>query len=267
MKIARSTFYYCNKTSNSKKQKDKVVLDLLYKLPANILRQRGSKTKTMELRKQFGFFANHKRIARICSKYGLLATNRCKKFPNDYYVKQKENNENLPKNILNRNFISAVPLKKICTDVSFFRTTEGWLYLSLAIDLYNSKVVAYKISKHNDEKLAHKTLDQLLKLGDLTGTLLHSDQGSIYTAKEYRKRLKENGIRQSMSRRGNCWDNACNERFFGTLKVESGFNDLLKTGLLSYKKTEELIDNFINYYNNERIQKKLGWKTPSEFTK
>ena len=70
-----------------------------------------------------------------------------------------------------------------------------------------------------------------------------------------------------MSRRGNCWDNACNERFFGTLKVESGFNDLLKTGLLSFKKTEELIDNFINYYNNERIQKKLGWKTPSEFTK
>ena len=103
-------------------------------------------------------------------------------------MKQKENNENLPKNILNRNFISAAP-------------------------------------------------------------------------------LKENGIRQSMSRRGNCWDNACNERFFGTLKVESGFNDLLKTGLLSYKKTEELIDNFINYYNNERIQKKLGWKTPSEFTK
>lgn len=80
-------------------------------------------------------------------------------------MKQKENNENLPKNILNRNFISAAPLKKICTDVNFFRTTEGWLYLSLAIDLYNSKVVAYKISKHNDEKLAHKTLVQLLKLG------------------------------------------------------------------------------------------------------
>ena len=119
----------------------------------------------------------------ICSKYGLLATNRCKKFPNDYYVKQKENNENLPKNILNRNFISAAPLKK-------------------------------------------------------------------------------NGIRQSMSRRGNCWDNACNERFFGTLKVESGFNDLLKTGLLSYKKIEELIDNFINYYNNERIQKNLAGKLP-----
>ena len=79
------------------------------------------------------------------------------------------------------------------------------------------------------------------------------------------KRLKENGIVQSMSRKGNCWDNACMEHFFGTLKVESGYDDLLKSGkLLSYKKTKKLIDDFIEYYNNERMQQNLGWKTPSE---
>ena len=67
-----------------------------------------------------------------------------------------------------------------------------------------------------------------------------------------------------MSRKGNCWDNACMEHFFGTLKVESGYDDLLKSGLLSYEETKKLIDDFIYYYNNERIQQNLGWKTPNE---
>ena len=263
--IARSTFYYSKQNIDRKEQKDKEVLDLLHRLPAAVLKWRGSKTKTEELRKEFGFVANHKRVDRICRKYGLLSANRRRKYPKDYYERRKEDIKNLPKNLLNRNFSSDEPLKKICTDVSYFRTTEGWLYLNSFMDLYNGKIVAYKISRHNDENLANESLDQLLQLGDMTGVLLHSDQGAIYTAKEYRDRLREKGIIQSMSRKGNCWDNARKERFFGTLKVESGYNDLLKTGLLSFKKTERLIDNFIDYYNNRRIQQKLGWKTPSEF--
>ena len=94
--------------------------------------------------------------------------------------------------------------------------------------------------------------------------MLHSDQGVLYTSKKWRTRLEKNGVIQSMSRRGNCWDNACMEHFFGTLKVESGYDDLLKTGLLSYEETKKLIDDFIYYYNNERIQQNLGWKTPNE---
>lgn len=182
----------------------------------------------------------------------------------NYYKQQKENKKNLPKNILNRNFESKEPLKKFCTDVSCFKTKTGWLYLSPILDLYSRKNQCYAISPHNDETLSEETLDKFFTLGKLKGSILHSDQGVLYTAKKWRKRLKKNGIIQSMSRKENCWDNACMEHFFGTLKVESGHDDLLKTGLLSYEETKKLIDDFIYYYNNERIQQNLGWKTPSE---
>ena len=261
--VSKSSFYY-NKDNDSQELKDKEVLDLLLQLPKKILYKRGSKAKAHEIERRFGKVVNHKRIARICRKNGLLATNRRRKFPKDYYKQQKENKKNLPKNILNRDFESPEPLKKLCTDVSYFRTTSGWLYLSPVLDLCGRKVVCHSVSPHNDEALSEDTLNKLFALGKLDGAILHSDQGSLYTAKQWRKRLKKNGIIQSMSRKGNCWDNACMEHFFGTLKVESGYDDLLKSGLLSYEETKKLIDDFIYYYNNERIQQNLGWKTPSE---
>jgi len=262
--VSKSTFYY-NKNNNSQKEKDKELLSLLKKLPRRILLRRGSKAKSKELKLRFGIIVNHKRIERICRANGLLATNRRRKFPKDYYKQQKENKKNLPKNILNREFSSEKPMQKLCTDVSCFKTKEGWLYLSPILDLHRNKIICHAISNHNDDALADKTLDNLFELGNLKGCILHSDQGVLYTAKKYRNRLKKNGIIQSMSRKGNCWDNACMEHFFGTLKVESGYDDLIKTGkLLSSDETKKLIDEFIEYYNNERIQQKLGWKTPNE---
>lgn len=261
--ISKSVFYY-NKGNDSQKIKDKKVLDQLLKLPEKILKRRGSKAKAREIKTRFGVAVNHKRIARICRENGLLAKNRRRKFPKDYYKQQKENKKNLPKNILKRDFESRVPLKKLCTDVSYFKTTEGWLFLSPVMDLCRRKISCYSISRKNDTALADDTLDKLFALGKLRGTIFHSDQGVLYTAKNWRRRLKKAGVRQSMSRRGNCWDNACMEHFFGTLKVESGYDELLETGLLSYEETKKLIDNYIDYYNNERIQQNLGWKTPKE---
>lgn len=261
--VSKSSFYY-NRKNNSQELKDKEVLGLLMKLPKKILERRGNKVKSKEIKIRFGKVVNHKRIARICRKNGLLAKNRRRKFPKDYYRQQNENKKNLPKNILNRNFESSEPLKKLCTDVSYFKTSSGWLYLSPVLDLCGRKVQCYSVSPHNDDSLSGETLDKLLALGNLDGSILHSDQGVLYTSKKWRKRLKKNGIIQSMSRKGNCWDNACMEHFFGTLKVESGYDDLLKSGLLSYEETKKLIDDFIEYYNNERIQQNLGWKTPNE---
>lgn len=261
--VSKSTFYY-NRNNRQKKENDEETLSLLKKLPSKILSKRGSKAKSKEILKRFGKIVNHKKIARICQENGLLAKNRRRKFPKNYYVQQKENKKNLPKNILNRDFSCSKKLTKLCTDVSYFKTRHGWLYLSPILDLHQNKIVCYAISNHNDDSLADETLNELFALGNFNGTLLHSDQGVLYTSKNYRKRLKENGIIQSMSRRGNCWDNACMEHFFGTLKVESGYDDLLKTGLLSFSETKKLIDDFIKYYNNERIQQKLGWKTPNE---
>ena len=261
--ISKSTFYY-NLNNDLQKKKDEKILLSLKKLPPNILKRRGNKAKSKELKNRFEIIVNHKRVGRICREYGLLAQNRRRKFPKDYYRQQKENKKNLPKNVLNRDFTANGPLRKLCTDVSYFRTTKGWLYLSPVLDLYRSRIVAYSVSIHNDERLADDTLDKLFSLGDLTGSLLHSDQGVLYTSKKWRKRLQENGVTQSMSRRGNCWDNACMEHFFGTLKVESGYDDLIKVRTPTEKEVRELIDNFIEYYNNDRIQQKLGWEPPAK---
>ena len=261
--ISKSSFYY-NRNNNSQKLKDAEVLKYLKQLPEKILNRRGSKIKSKELKVRFGITVNHKRVERICRENGLLAKNRRRKFPKDYYKQQKENQKHLPKNILNRNFESSAPLKKLCTDVSYFKTKTGWLYLSPVLDLCGRKIQCYSISPHNDEALSEETLDKFFALGNVKGSILHSDQGVLYTSKKWRKRLKKNSVIQSMSRKGNCWDNACMEHFFGTLKIESGYDDLLKTGLLSYEETKELIDDFIEYYNNERIQQNLGWKTPNE---
>ena len=261
--ISKSSFYY-NRNNNSQKLKDAEVLKYLKQLPEKILNRRGSKIKSKELKVRFGITVNHKRVERICRENGLLAKNRRRKFPKDYYKQQKENQKHLPKNILNRNFESSAPLKKFCTDVSYFKTKTGWLYLSPVLDLCGRKIQCYSISPHNDEALSEETLDKFFALGNVKGSILHSDQGVLYTSKKWRKRLKKNSVIQSMIRKGNCWDNACMEHFFGTLKIESGYDDLLKTGLLSYEETKELIDDFIEYYNNERIQQNLGWKTPNE---
>ena len=263
--VSKSSFYY-NRNNVSQKLKDAEVLNHLKQLPEKILNRRGSKAKSKELEIRFGIIANHKRVERICRENGLLARNRRRKFSKDYYKQQKENRKSLPKNLLSRNFESREPLKKFCTDVSYFKTKTGWLYLSPVLDLCGRKVLCYSVSPHNNEALSKETLDKFFALGKVKGSILHSDQGALYTSKEWRSRLEENGVIQSMSRKGNCWDNACMEHFFGTLKVESGYDDLLKTGLLSYEETKKLIDDFICYYNNERIQQNLGWKTPGEMS-
>ena len=206
---------------------------------------------------------NHKRIERICQENELLANNRRRKHPKGYYKQQKESQKEIPQNILNRDFDSDEPMKKLCSDVTYFKTTDGWLYLSAVLDLHRRKIVSYIMSKHNDEKLALDTIESLRETGELKGLLFHTDQGSIYFGIEFRKKIKEYGIVQSMSRRGNCWDNACMEHFFGTLKVESGYDECLNKKLMSYENTKKLIEDFINYYNNERIQKNLNWQAPN----
>lgn len=133
-------------------ERDKEVVSLINTLPENVIKRRGNKAKSKELKRQCGVTVNHKRMARICrfnacelrrsrtrywsvrersiQKHGLLAQNRRRKHPAIYYVQQKEERKDLPKNILNRDFAATAPLQKLCTDVSYFKTKEGWLYLS-----------------------------------------------------------------------------------------------------------------------------------------
>ncbi|WP_156144695.1 IS3 family transposase, partial [Treponema phagedenis] len=122
-----------------------------------------------------------------------------------------------------------------------------------------------RCSRHVDAQLAVDTVTHRAEKYSLEGVLLHSDQGATVYITCVPRKLTELGMIQSMSRRGNCWDNACIENFLEPLKCESGYYGTLENGLLTYKQMEELIGKYIEFFNNERIQKKLGWKSPVDF--
>lgn len=263
--LPRSDYYYY---ANSKKDasKDDEVIGLICRLPEPVRLYGGNKTKSQKIKQLFGITINHKRMGRICRTNNFLARNRRKRFPDNYYRTLAENRSNLPDNRLNRNFHSAEPSRKLCTDVSYFRTQKDWLYFSPVMDLYNRKIIAYAISDRNNQDLITETIKNLLKQGEFRGAVLHSDQGCLYRTNSYKRQLSEAGITQSMSRKGNCWDNACMEHFFSTVKIESGYNAKLKTNPATYRQTKKLIEKFVEFYNNERISKQLNWGAPSQFS-
>ena len=126
-------------------------------------------------------------------------------------------------------------LTKLCTDITYVKIKDGWLFLSVIIDLCNREIVSYAVSNTIDTALAIETVRKLkAKYGDLNNCLLHSDQGCTYTSNTFDNFVRENNFIRSMSRRGNCHDNAIVENFFGTLKNESIYKKTLKNGKLTY---------------------------------
>ncbi|MDF9839005.1 putative transposase, partial [Breznakia sp. PFB2-8] len=162
-----------------------------------------------------GYEINHKKVKRLMSIMGLysklIKKNKYKSYRGDVGKKAD--------NIIERNFEADGPNKKWTTDVTEFKTPEGKLYLSPILDMYNSEIISYNISSSPNYNQITDMLDQAFeKHDDLEGLILHSDQGWQYQMDNYHKRLKEKGIIQSMSRKGNCIDNSIMESFFGVLK-------------------------------------------------
>jgi len=208
---------------------------------------------------------NHKRVARVMREFGLNSRIRRKRRPENYYRVLREHPVRLPDNILDRNFRSDRPMRKLVTDITYLPTREGWLYLAAVKDLFNNEIVSYGTSRILTARLAADVVESLVDRGiDLAGTLLHSDQGWTYTNCAYIGRLEELGVCQSMSRSGNCWDNACMENFFGLFKSET-----IKQNkeLMSVSQMNELVDDYIYWYNNDRIQKGLGYLSPVNYRK
>jgi len=192
---------------------------------------------------------------------GLLSVIRKKK--RWYGKKVKEPKENL----LNRNFESRKPTQKLATDITEIKIFSKKLYLSSVIDLFNNEIVSFKIGKRNNLELVKQTIDNLLmkNKNGIKGSIFHSDQGFQYTHKSIKNKLNENSIKQSMSRKGNPLDNAVIENFFGIMKSELIYNELTK-----FDSVDHFIDElkrWITYYNNERIQEKLGYKSPVKYKK
>jgi transposase InsO family protein len=221
--------------------------------------------KTQALLAKKGITVGHNRLARIMNENSLNPKFNRKRYPPEYYEQRKSSKKSQERvNVLNRQFEAQRPREKLVTDMTYIRVTEGWLYLSTVIDLFNSDVVAFLMSKQLNVDFAINTLDALSNSGQVhqTACIFHSDQGFTYTHERFVEALKTKGFTQSFSRVGNCWDNACAESFFGHLKAELGITHQKK--VLSYTEMERKIKDYIEYYRTKRVQARLAYRTPHE---
>ena len=194
-----------------------------------------------------GMHYNPKTVLRVMNKYNLLSVIRRKR-----YVKYGETIHRYP-NLMNRNFAAERPNQKWVTDISYIRTGQGFLYLSVIRDLYDNSIVAYKTGSEQNINLVLNTIKAAKRKEKVTAELqLHSDQGAQYASQAYFELTKRYGITPSMSRRGNPYDNALAENFFSILKTEC----IYRTKIATLAEARELIDDYMYFYNNQRIQTK-----------
>jgi transposase InsO family protein len=204
-----------------------------------------------------GTVINHKTVLRLMKSLGLKSIIRVKKY-NSYKGEQGK----IAPNILERNFKATAPNQKWATDITEFNVSGKKLYLSPIIDLFNQEIISYELTERPVFNQVVMMLKKAFnKIPDNTNLTLHSDQGWQYQMRQYQYLLKEKGITQSMSRKGNCLDNAIIENFFGTLKAELFY-------IQKFKGIEELkheIKQYINYYNKERIKSNLNKMSPIQY--
>jgi len=217
----------------------------------------GYRRITIQLQQKLGLQINHKAVLRLMGKLGIRSQARK---PKMYKKLEEIGTYHRYPNVLNRDFVATKPNQKWVTDVTYIRTQQGWAYLSTIKDLYDGFIVAHVFDRNNSIVLVTRTLKQAKQKEKVTdGLILHSDQGTQYTSQAYHVLLGEYNITPSMSRRGNCWDNAPMENFFGHLKQEY----LRQFKQPPFKEMEQLIDEYIYFYNYERIQLKTR-QTPYE---
>jgi transposase InsO family protein len=214
----------------------------------------GYRRITAELRNR-NLPLNHKTVQRLMKELGLVCRVRMKK-----YRSYKGEVGKIAPNLLNRDFTAEKPNQKWVTDVTEFSLFGQKLYLSPILDLYSSDLVSYAISERPVLSMVTSMLDKAFtQIPDGTELILHSDQGWQYQHKQYQQMLRQKGIRQSMSRKGNCLDNAVIENFFGLLKSELLY--LQEFESMEHFK-QELVE-YLDYYNNRRIKAKLKGLPPA----
>ena len=258
--MPRSTYNYYLKQLN-KKDKYKEIKEQITAIYHENKGRYGYRRITMELHNR-GYVINHKTVYSLMKILGLKSIQR----PKRKYVSYKGTIGKIADNLLNREFKADKPNQKWATDVTEFKVNDKKLYLSPIVDLFNGEIISYNLSRH---PVFNQVVDMLQKafnkIPDNTNLILHSDQGWQYQMKQYQVMLENKGIRQSMSRKGNCLDNGCAENFFGILKSEMFYPKEKE-----YKNLEELekdIIEYIEYYNNRRIKSKLKGMSPVQYRK
>ncbi|ETZ21456.1 hypothetical protein N824_14465 [Pedobacter sp. V48] len=253
--MARSSYYYHLKTKSVLRKHD-ASQDQIKKIYHRHQGRYGYRRITMEM-KNGGCIINHKTVLKLMSTLGLKSLIRRKK-----YRSYKGEIGKIAPNLLKQDFTSTQPCQKWATDITEFKVGDKKLYLSPIIELFNGEIISYNLSESpNFEQVSQMMKDAFKKISSNTNLILHSDQGWQYQMKQYQRLLKNKGIRQSMSRKGNCLDNAIIENFFGIIKSELFY-------LKKYYQIEELkkdIKNYIEYYNNDRIKLNLKGMSPIKY--
>ena len=214
-----------------------------------------------DLERYHGIKANDKRVLRICRKKDIKSTI---KYANNGCTRQAASPQFIAENILNREFTADAPNQKWLTDVTEFKYYTGIefhkLYLSAILDLYDRRIVSYVIGDSNNNPLVFETFDKAISANPGATPLCHSDRGFQYTNRVFHSKLEAAGMTQSMSRVAKCIDNGPMEGFWGILKRERYYGKRFT----DRKTLVAMIENYIEYYNNKRLQRKLGVLTPME---
>ena len=209
--------------------------------------------------KEKGIKCGKKRVARLMKKNGIHAKTKKR------FKATTDSGHNLPvaENLIKQNFKVDAPNKVWVADITYIPTEEGWLYLATVIDLFNRGVVGWSMKERMTRELVMEALEQAVcRRRPGAGLIHHSDRGSQYASDDYQRLLAHHGAKSSMSGKGNCYDNACAETFFKTLKTELVYFERYKTRNEAKESIFEYIEVF---YNRERKHSTLGYRSPVEF--
>lgn len=258
--ISRSSYYrYKNRKISKRSLEEQMLKEEIREIWLLNEKKYGSPKIQGELRKK-GMRVSERRIQKLMKEMGIKSV-VIQKYK--YKASVPSEQEGL-ENKLNRDFKSTKSYEKIVGDITYIRTKDkGWCYLASYMDLYNNEILSYEFGEKMEEELVLKSLFKL-PLKKLKGSIIHTDRGSQYTAKNYRKKLSEHGIIESYSRRGNPYDNACIESFHSVLKKELIYPQELK----NYSELKRILFEYIEgFYNTRRTQKRLGYLSPREYLK
>ena len=259
LQVSRSGFYAWRRRPAAQRTRQNQLLGLeIAAIFAESRHRYGSPRVHAELRDR-GQRTGRKRVARLMRRAGLRARER-RRFRR---TTNSGHEMAITGNLLARQFSVAQPDISWATDITYLWTLEGWLYLAVILDLFSRRVVGWAISERLERGIALDALTMALRnRRPPHGLLHHSDRGSQYASHEYRQLLAANGMRSSMSRRGNCWDNAVAESFFATLKLELVYQTQWRTRADAHSAVFEYIELF---YNRRRRHSALGYLSPEQF--
>jgi transposase InsO family protein len=264
MNVARSGYYKWLRRlgiESEKSQKDKYLTSLVRETFDKHKKRYGSIRICNELNRN-GVNVNVKKVARIMKENNLVSLHK-KKFK--VCTTNSKHNNPVADNVIKRDFSPKMPNAIWVADITYIHTAEGWLYLATILDLFSRRVVGYACAEHMEKSLVLKALDNALLLRrPIKGLVFHSDRGVQFACNDFRAAINSSMFIQSMSRKGNCWDNAPAESFFATLKKELIYENNYAT---RFHAERDIFEYIVAYYNTIRQHSFLGYLAPDEFEK